>query len=116
MTSARAGDPTFWRFRPNPVDPTKPHRNIQALTRWAFAPETDRREATLVMEFVASLLDDPDVGKPVTGHIAKVVGVQDIQNLRHEVPPGTATDVTWAFDTETGEIDVFGPGKDEEES
>ena len=80
------------------------------LLQWAFGAGTDRREATLVMQFVAGLMDDPDVGKPVPPEMTGLLGVEDVLDIRRDVPDGTTTEVMWGFDPMQRSIEIIAPG------
>jgi hypothetical protein len=76
------------------------------LLQWAFAPSTDRQEAKAVMEFVVRLLEEPDVGDPVTGP----PGGEDTPDVRHAHVPGTTTRVVWRFYRPLHWVEILAPG------
>jgi len=82
----------------------------QRLLQWAFAPGTDRREAKAVMEFVARLLENPDVGEPIASATPDLPGPEDIPLIRHAVPQGTTTQVVWRFYGPLRWIEILAPG------
>lgn len=101
LTPSSASDDSPWRLR---------NGLPQRLLQWAFAAETDRQEAKAVMEFVARLLDDPDVGQPSAPPVTDLPGTDDAPDIRHAVPEGTTTQVIWRFYRPLHWIEILAPG------
>ena len=100
MIASSAGDPPSWRLRSGLP---------RHLLQWAFAAGTDRREAKAVMEFVAGLVENPDVGEAVPPPVTGLLGIDDVPDIRHAVPEGTTTQVIWRFHPALGWIEILAP-------
>jgi hypothetical protein len=100
LTPSSASDDSPWRLR---------NGLPQRLLQWAFGAETDRQEAKAVMEFVARLLDDPDVGEPGAPSVTDLPGTDDVPDVRHAVPEGTTTQVIWRFYRPLHWIEILAP-------